>query len=138
MSWNIRVKVPAEDFWGDLEGDALDGAVDVVRRARDLTVARVQQLLGRREAEPAIEGEAPHFRTGALRDSVKGAAIVVERDRIWTRVLAKDPGAARLEFGDVDRRGIATRAHPFLRPAFEELEGRIRAMIHGWAETVRR
>lgn len=138
MSWNVRVTAPADEFSAaSLEGEALEGAVAIVEEAGDLAAARVRQLLS--GAGSGQEGSPPTKRTGAMAGSIVRTPVEQSRDRVgvqsvWCRVVATDPGAPRVEFGAVDKRGIRTLPHPFMRPAFEELEGEIRRLLHGWAE----
>ena len=139
MSWNIRVRIPAEDYWGDLEGEALKGAVQTVEKAGDLAKARVQQLLVKSEG-PAAPDEPPHSHTEALAKSVEREPAVTLSSRkgvqgVSTRVVVTDPGAARDEFGAIDARGIRTFPHPFLRPAFEDVAADIEALFREWARS---
>jgi hypothetical protein len=138
--WNIRVRIPAEEAWGDLEGDAMAGAIAVVERAADMAVARARQILqsAGAGAGAAAPGAPPRERTGDLGKSImrEPATAIASRKGargVTTRVLVTDPGGARQEFGDIDVRGIRTFPHPFLRPAFEDIGADVDGLFHAWA-----
>lgn len=133
--WNIRVRLSAEEFSGNLEGEVLEGAEEVVGRAADRTVERVKSLLSRPFAgRPTEPGSPPLKRRGDLAASVRRTPVESDGKRIVSsRVIVDDEGAGRLEFGAVDKRGIRTFPHPFLRPAFEEMQDEIDDMLREWA-----
>ncbi len=106
---SLRVKLSAEEFAAELEGEILERAKAAVGRAADRVVTGIKSKLSRPYAgEAAAPGEAPRRRTGELAEAVHRTPVEVTGGRnVWCRVVVDHPGAGALEFGSVEaRRGL--------------------------------
>lgn len=93
-----------------------------VREAGALFVTEVKRRLTLAQGSPstsAPENEPPERDSGDLVASVRQLNTKVKATIASTGVHVRDEGAARLEWGKTDVRGIRTYPHPFIRPSAE-------------------
>lgn len=101
--WMERLKGPIREVGGMFKAE-------VIRR---LSLAQGDA------STSAKEGDAPERDSGDLIASVRQLNTMVKPTIAETGVHVRDPGAARLEWGATDVRGIRTYPHPFVRPSAE-------------------
>lgn len=134
---SVRVEVYGDnllDVADELLDEMIEPAKAAVKDARDIVFDEAKRLLNRRTSGPAIEGEAPVRRTGELERSLKKTAVSVKGRVVSAGFSSKHPGAMRLEHGFVDKRGVRTLPHPWLRPSFENAKGRVEARLQELAK----
>lgn len=126
----IQVTGAKVDLADELEEAFLEPAKQGVREAAEHFRDVTQRLLRKRKAPPAAApGEAPAMRMGDLARSIKVLPVRVRGRVVSSGIRSDDPGAARLERGFTDSRGIRTFPHPFLAPAAVEAEPGITAIL---------
>lgn len=87
------------------------------------------QLRRRKGPEPAPEGQPPAEQGGKLSQSFRRLPTRVRGRSASSGVESNHPGAARLEWGATDKRGIRTFPHPYLAPAAEASEPEITRIL---------
>lgn len=113
-----------EEFHREVKG--------VMDEAARIALADVQGQLSLRKGTPrtsAPEGQPPEFDEGDLYRSYRTIPARVKGDAAISGVQSNHPGAARIEFGGVDERGIRTLPHPAVRIGFQNAEPKIEALL---------
>lgn len=87
------------------------------------------------------QGQPPFVGTGKrkrrhLFESFDHLPIRVTPEAVVGGIKTDDPGAARVEWGATDSRGIRTYPHPFMNPAAEESEEPIGKIFDAMLEDV--
>lgn len=115
---------------GSLDGIANQVWDEMVPRAKmavnagaDMVLDHMDQLLSR--PSPAAPGEPPGELLGELRASLRKLPLRVLRWSVRSGIETRHPGANRLEFGKTDSKGRKTFPHPYVRPTFQALKGRL-------------
>lgn len=118
------------DLADELEEEFHAEAMEAVGEAADIVLADVKQRLSRRRGpEASPPGEPPALQEGDLLRSYRRVTPKV-RGRVATSgIYSRHPGANRVEFGAVDRRGIRTLARPHVRPAFAAMEPAVTELL---------
>lgn len=107
-------------------------AKGAVREAvEDLHRAVKAQLRKNKFPPSAASGEPPAYGGGQLKveskqqtlmSSFRRTRVTVSKTRVRGGIESYHSGAARLEYGWVDKNGIRTFPHPYLDPAAREVE----------------
>lgn len=132
MSVLIRVEGEAHlDLTDEILDESLPLVMEKADEAAAMLLAEVQRNLQRRKGpDAAPAGEPPAEHTGELAASYK---VIKARSlgdgRVRSGIQSRHPGAARVEFGATDVRGITTKPHPYVRPAEEAMQQPITALL---------
>ncbi|MFW6079793.1 MAG: hypothetical protein ACODAE_09235 [Gemmatimonadota bacterium] len=118
------------EILSSMRGDA-DRAVDQVTDALEREIKSKLRETG--QGAEAAEGEPPAIRSGDLIRSVRREPLRTTAGlhgyTVRSAVIVDDPGAARVEFGGRDARGIVTVPHPFYLPAVKVVTAKARAIF---------
>lgn len=120
------------DLADELEEQFHGEAKLVVGEAADLLLDEVQRNLRLRTgtaATSAPEGAPPEYDTGELYRSYERIPPRVKGRIASSGVQSDHPGAARVEYGSTDSRGIRTLPHPAVRLAVDASEEPITALV---------
>ena len=130
----IEVSGPPLDIAKDAEKQFRKDARKAIGQAGTVLLREVKKQLRRTSSrETAGPGEPPARRTGELIRSFRRL-----RPRVRTRagatvatsgVKSTHPGAGRVEYGGVDRRGIRTFPHPYIGPAIDAAEAEVERLL---------
>ena len=132
MSFKIKSYTDKIDLADELEEAFHATAKELVSEAGELALAEVQRNLQLRRGTAqtvAPEGQPPEFDTGDLLRSYEKIPPRVKGRMATSGVQSDHPGAARLEYGKTDARGIRTLPHPAVRLAFEAVEEKVTDLI---------
>ena len=134
MSLKIVVHGDKLDLADELAEQYVDEALEVIGDAGTLAFNEVQHQLARRIGSPrtrtaAPEGQPPELDTGELRESYSRIPPRVKGAVATSGVQSNHPGAARVEYGATDERGIRTLPHPAVRIAFTNIEPAVDELI---------
>jgi hypothetical protein len=106
------------DLADELEEEFAREAGAAVKDAASHLLEHVRAQLEKRSGpEHAPPGEPPAKQTGVLQRSFRVMPVRTKGRYASSGVHSDHPGAARLEWGKTDRRGIRTFPHPYLEPA---------------------
>jgi len=133
-SVRLFVKETRVDLAGQAERQFRKRVRRAMRSATGVLLENVQlQLRKRTGPKPAPAQEPPARQSGELAKSFRRLPIKVKRFSASGGIYTDDPGAARLEWGKVDGRGIRTFPHPYIGPAaaaaLPAIEDRFRAVV---------
>jgi hypothetical protein len=120
MTVKIVVYGDKLDLADEIGEEFVQEAKDVAGEAGDIMLAEAQRLAKLRVGTAqtaAPEGQPPEFDTGAFYRSLKRITPRVKGRVASSGIQSNDPGAARIEWGATDSRGIRTLPHPIFRPA---------------------
>lgn len=138
-----RAKVTGDHLAGmgdEILRELRPDAIRAVDEAADVLEEEIRdQLQATGHGVPSAPGQQPAMREGDLLRSVRREPARV-RDNphgftVSSAVLVDDPGAARVEFGARDVRGIETQPHPFYLRAVKVVTPKLRAI---WDKVGRR
>ena len=127
----VAMSIHGDDLVGmgdEMLDEMVPRAVNAVTAVRDRIHADIRHSISFILRRPAAPGDPPRTVTGALFRSARKGKVTVSSDKRLIqgtiRVGGKSaPGANRLEFGKLDKRGVKTFPHPFVRPAFARVQG---------------
>jgi hypothetical protein len=131
------------DLADELRDEFIPIAKQAAKDAGMMLTNEVKRLLMLRQGDKstsAPEGEPPERDEGDLLSAVKPLPVRMYARGATSGVKINHPGAARLEWGKTDVRGVRTFAHPYLRAALANVEDPINAMllrVFGGETTVR-
>lgn len=118
------------DLADELQDEFKKVAKVAIRDAADIVVAEVQRLLSLQSSgSVAEEGAPPAKQTGDLVAAVQRITPKLSGRVATSGFMIDDPGALRLNYGKVDKRGIRTFPHPFAEPALENAEPAVDALL---------
>lgn len=131
----IRHRIEGESFAGlgaDILAELQPRAEAAVNKAVAVVHAKAVELLGRPgEGKASEAGTPPALRRGTLRRSLKIRPAQVRENVISAAVYTNHPAAGAHEYGGRVGRKKAIRlpARPYLRPAFEQTEPEVTAIL---------
>lgn len=125
----VRVTMQIPELSKEVEKEFRRNARKVVGEGAKVLHKEIRRRLSRAGSRAAEPGEAPTKRSGKLMRSVKRTSTRVSRYGASAGVRISHPGAARLEFGAVDSRGIRTLPYPYVRPSIEAKRAEIEKII---------
>jgi hypothetical protein len=120
MTVRLHFHTDKLDLADELPDEFMERLKEPVKQAGALLVAEVKRRLSLAQGDAstsAKEGDPPERDSGALVDSVKQLRTNIKPTIAETGVHVRHEGAARLEWGKTDVRGIRTYPHPFIRPS---------------------
>lgn len=130
MSLKLMVTGAPLNLADELEEEFQKNARVAMTRCADVLLRNVRTNLRKRKGpEPAPEGQPPAEQEGELSQSFRRLPTRVKGRYASSGVESAHPGAARLEWGKTDVRGVRTFPHPYLAPAAEESEAEITAIL---------
>lgn len=130
MSMKLLVTGAPIDLADELEEEFRNNARNGLTECGEVYLGHVRETLRRRKGpDPAPEGEPPAAQEGDLAESFRRLPTRVRGRSASSGVESEHPGAARLEHGKVDVRGIRTFPHPYFGPAAEASEAEITAIL---------
>ena len=132
MSLTMTVYGDKIDLADELIEEFHAQAKDAVSDAAEIWLDAIRRLLSLRQGTKQTaspEGEPPELDTGALARSFRKIPAQVRGNVAGSGIKSNDPGAARLEWGKTDVRGIRTLPHPYLLRSIAETRDEITALL---------
>lgn len=130
MSIKLMVSGATLDLADELEEEFRRNARGALDKCGEVLLKNVRANLARRKGpDAAPQGEPPAMQEGDLSRSFRRLPTRVKGRVASSGVESAHPGAARLEWGKTDSRGIRTFPHPYLAPAQEASEAEITEIL---------
>jgi hypothetical protein len=128
---SLQITGDVLDLADELQEEFVDGAKVAMRQGSRLLRDEVRRRLRLRKGPvPAPEGEPPAEQTGELVRSIKVLPVRVRGRVVSGGIKTDHPGATRLEFGAVDKRGVRTFPHPFLLASQEAVADEVTRLLN--------
>ena len=123
------------DLADELEAEFKRTARRAVKEGAEILLGAVRTELTKRSGpKPSPPGEPPAKQSGDLAKSWQAIPVRMRGRVASSGIESYDKGAARMEWGGVDSRGIRVLPRAYLDPAARKVEGRVTELL---AETVR-